>query len=63
VGNVIEEWPDMAVRLATGRLDLDHVGPEIAEKLAAELALLIGEFQNPQPCQRARIAHWSMSSM
>ena len=57
----------MTVGLATRRFDLDHVGTEIAEQLAAELALLVGELQNSQPCQRAwqgcRIAHWSMSSM
>ena len=67
VRDVVEEWPDMAAWLAAGRFDLDHIGAEIAEQLAAELALFIGELQDSQACQRARqgcgIAHWSISSM
>jgi hypothetical protein len=59
--DVVEERPDPAVGLATGGFDLDHIGPEIAEKLAAELAGFIREFQDSQACQRARqrrvIAH------
>ena len=41
--DVVEERPDMAVGLAARGFDLDHVGAEIAEKLAAELARFIGE--------------------
>jgi hypothetical protein len=33
-------------------LDLDHVGTEVAEKLAAELALFIRELEDPEGCQR-----------
>src|SRR6202022_76954 len=66
-GDVVEKRPDVAARLAAGRFDLDHVGPEIGEQFAAELALFIGEFQDPQACQRARqnlgIAHLSIASM
>ena len=39
-------------RLAARRLDLDHVGAEIAEQLAAELALLVGQLQHAQAGQR-----------
>jgi len=67
VGDVVEEWTDMAARLTAGRFDLDHIGPEVAEKLAAELASLIRELEDSQACKRARqrldIAHWSISSM
>jgi len=31
VGDVVQERPDMAVALAAGGFDLDHIGPEIAE--------------------------------
>ena len=55
VRDVVEEWPNATGGLATWRLDLDHVGPEIAEKLAAELTFLIGEFQNSQASQRTRL--------
>jgi hypothetical protein len=46
-------------------LDLDHVGAEIAQKLATELALLIGELQNSKADQRAwqglSLGHCSIS--
>ena len=65
--DVVEEWPDMAAALAAGRFDLDHIGPEVAEQLAAELARFVRKLQDSQACQRARqglgIGHWSMSSM
>ena len=65
--DVVEEWPDAAAALATGGFDLDHIGPEIAEKLAAELALFVGELQDSQARQRARqglgIGHCSISSI
>ena len=67
VRDVVEERPDMAAALAAGRFDLDHIGAEVAEQLAAELALFVRELQDPQACQRARqglgIGHWSISSM
>jgi hypothetical protein len=71
VRDVVEEWPDVAVGLAARGLDLDHIGSEIAEKLAAELASFIRELKDSQACQRARqrqrqrlsTAHWSISSM
>ena len=67
MGDVVEEWPDTAAALAAGRFDLDHIGPEVAEKLAAELALFIRELQDSQACQRARqglgIGHRSISSI
>ena len=57
----------MAAGLAAGRFDLDHIGPEIAEQLAAELARFIRELQDSQARQRARqrlgVAHRSISSM
>ena len=46
--DVVEKRPDMPAALAAGGFDLDHVGPKVAEQLAAELALFIGEFQDPQ---------------
>ena len=54
VRDVVEEWPDMAAALAAGGFDLDHIGPEVAEQLAAELAGFIRELQDSQACQRAR---------
>ena len=77
MGDVVEEWPDIAARLAAGRFDLDDIGGKVAEQLAAELAGFIRQFQDPQACQRPRqrlgiapwgiapwgIAHWSISSM
>jgi hypothetical protein len=53
VGDVVEKRPDVTAGLAAGRFDLDHICPEISEQLAAELALFIGELQDPQACQRA----------
>ena len=37
MGVVVEEGSGAAVGLAAGRLDLKHIGPEVAEELAAEL--------------------------
>jgi hypothetical protein len=53
MGDVVEERSETAAGLSTRGFDLDHIGPEIAEKLAAELAGFIREFENPQPSQRA----------
>jgi len=67
VGNIVEKWPDTAAGLAAGRFNLDHVRSEIADELAAELALFVCKFEHPDACQRARrsldIAHRSISSM
>jgi hypothetical protein len=66
VRDVVEEWPDMAIALATGWFDLDDVSPEVAKELAAELALFIRKLQDSQTGQRAlawRIDHASISSM
>ena len=38
----------MAAGFAARRLDLDDIGPEIAEQLAAELAGFVREFEDPQ---------------
>ena len=62
--DVVEEWPDMPIALATGWFDLDHVRPEVAQKLAAELALFIRKLQDSQTGEWAwRIAHASISSI
>jgi hypothetical protein len=72
VGDVVEEWPDMPAGLPTRGFDFDHIGPQVAEKLAAELASFIRELEDSQARQRARqrlglgpwgVAHWSISSM
>jgi hypothetical protein len=67
VGDVIEERPNMAGGLATGGFDLDNIGPEIAEKLAAELAGLIRELQDSQAQQRDKPQPtktvWAIGSM
>ena len=67
MGNIVEKRPDATAAFATGRFDLDHIGPEVAEQLAAELARFIRKLQDSQACQRARqslgIGHWSISSM
>jgi hypothetical protein len=54
VGDVVEERPDVAVGLAARGFDLDHIGPEIAEELAAELARFIRELEDSEARQRAR---------
>ncbi len=65
---VVEEGPEMAVGFASGGFDLDDVGPEIAQKLAAELTGFIGELEDSEAGQRARqrlplgILHCSISS-
>jgi len=43
----------MATAFAAGRFDLDHIGPKVAEELAAELAGLVGQLQYPEARQRA----------
>jgi hypothetical protein len=57
----------MPAGLPTRGFDFDHIGPEVAKKLAAELASFIRELEDSQACQRARqrlgVAHWSISSM
>jgi hypothetical protein len=67
VGNVVDEWPDIAAGLAARGFDLDYIGPEIAEQLATELAFLVGELQDSETCertgQRFKVAHWSISSI
>ncbi len=71
VGDVVEERPHLATGLAAEGFDLDHISPEIAEQLAAELAGFIRELQDSEAGERARqirispwgIAHWSISSM
>jgi hypothetical protein len=52
VGDVVQKWPGTAAGLSARGLDLDHVGTEVAEKLAAEMALFIRELENPEACQR-----------
>ena len=44
----------LAAGLAAGGFDLDHIGAEIAEELAAELALFVCQFEDPETGQRAR---------
>jgi len=64
VRDAVEERPDVAAGLAAGRFDLDHIGPEIAEQLAAELPGLVGELQDSEARQRPRqrrIAHWGIA--
>jgi hypothetical protein len=67
VWDVVEEWPDMPAGLPTRGFNFDHIGPEVAKKLATELASFIREFEDSQARQRARhrlsVAHWSISSM
>ncbi len=67
MGDVVEKWPDAPAALAAGRLDLDYIGPEIAEQLAAEMADFVREFEDPKASQRARQSfgrtHRSISSI
>src|SRR5262249_13142538 len=67
VRNVVEKRPDTAAGLAPGRGDLDNIGTEIAEELAAKLALFICELENSQASERGRRAfgavHRSISSI
>ena len=61
--NVVEERPNLPALLPAGRFDLDHIGPEIAQQLAAELALFIRQFEHSQSRQRSLGAgHWAISS-
>mgnify|MGYP003693567423 CR=1 FL=1 len=59
VRDVVEERPDVAAGLAAGRFDLDHIGPEIAEQLAAELALFIRELQDPRGLPAGPAVGWA----
>ncbi len=67
VWNIVEKRPELAARRTAGRLDLDHVGAEIAEQFAAELTGFVRQFENTQAGQRTgqwrRVAHPSISSM
>jgi hypothetical protein len=54
VGDVVEKRPDVTVALTTGRFNFDHIGTEIAEKLAAELASFVRKLEDSEACQRAR---------
>jgi hypothetical protein len=67
VGKVVEERPDPTAGLAAEGFDLDHICPQVAEELAAELAFFIRKLQDSQVCERARqrasITHWSISSI
>jgi hypothetical protein len=54
VWDVVEKWPESPAPLAAGRLDLEDVGAEVAEQLAAELAGFVGELEDTQACQRPR---------
>jgi hypothetical protein len=77
VWDVVEEWSDMPAGLPARGFDFDHIGPQVAKKLAAELASFIRELEDSQTRQRARqrlgigpwgigpwgIAHRSISSM
>src|SRR5262245_21599051 len=66
VWDIVEKGPHAARGLAAERLDLDDIGAQITEQLAAELSLLIGQLQNSQSCKRAgldlRARHFSISS-
>ena len=62
MGDVVEEWPHAAGRLATGGFDLDDIGPQVAQEFATKLALFVGEFQDSQARQRAweGLGIWSL---
>src|SRR5262245_41201480 len=55
VWDIVEKGPHAARGLTAQRLDLDDVGAQIGEELAAKLSLLIGELQNSQSCKRATL--------
>src|SRR5215472_14782302 len=63
---IVEEGADMAAWLAAWRLDLDDIGTQITQQFTAELACLVGQFQNPNLGQRTRrrrdLRHVSISS-
>src|SRR5262249_35085671 len=65
VREVVEERSHPAAGLAAGGFDLDHIGSEIAQKLAAELAFFVRELEDPQARQRARqvlgVGPWSIA--
>jgi hypothetical protein len=48
VRDVVEKWAYASGVLASGRLHLDDVGAEIGHHLAAELALLVSQFQDQE---------------
>ena len=45
--DVAEEGPDPSAGGAAGRFDQDHVGPQVGQDLAAQLAALVGQVQHP----------------
>ena len=67
MGDIVQEWPDVAGRLATGGFDLDDIGPQVAQEFATKLALFVGELQDSQACQWAwqglGSGHFSISSI
>src|SRR4029453_155523 len=54
VWDVVEKWPEPPAPLAARRLNLNDVGAEIAQQLAAEMAGFVGQLQYAQACERAR---------
>jgi hypothetical protein len=63
--DVVGKRPDASARLAARRLDLDDVGAEITQQLAAKLTGLVGQLQDAEAGQRARrqsLGHRSISS-
>ena len=54
VGNIVHERTETATGFSARRFDLDHVGAQVGQQLAAKLALLVADFQHAQAVQRAR---------
>ena len=49
---IFEERRDAACRASAGRLDLDHLGAQVGENLAAHRALLVGEIEHPKTLEQ-----------
>ena len=49
--NIVQERSYATGILATGRLDLDHIGPQVGHQLPTELPSLVGQLQHAQSRQ------------
>lgn len=57
---VVQEWADTPGRITRRRLDLDDIGAHIAQQTAAEMALQIGQVEDPKTFERHSMAGFWM---
>src|SRR5437667_7712339 len=54
---VVDERSNMTRRVATRRLDFDHIGAHISQQPPAKLRAIVRQIKHPQSAQRSRFAH------